>query len=121
MIETWLEEAIRLAEDISERDYSMVLARADLSCERCGNCCVIPDLAFLNKPPNMKCRFLAEDNRCTLHGEGKPQPCQDFPYMENRDWVLGWRLAPPRAAIWFCGIVRKFWLSLYGYMKEKVK
>lgn len=117
-IRTWIEEVEVFSKTMTDEEFNLILSRTDLTCKQCGTCCVIPHLPYLDKLPHQRCRHLKRNNLCELHEKDKPQPCQDYPYMNKKDWVCGWRLAPPRTAIWFCGIVRAFWLEAYKYLQE---
>lgn len=118
MIRTWVEDVVEYAEHMTEEEFREFLKATDLTCEQCGTCCVIPDLPFLRKPPHEPCKFLTSDKKCSIH-ENKPFPCIEFPHMQRFDWVVGWKLAPPRVAVQFCGILRKFWLTVYKHIQEK--
>lgn len=117
-IKTWIEDVEEFSKSMADEEFKLILSRTDLTCRRCGNCCIIPDLPYVDKLPNVRCQYLTDSNLCELHREKKPQGCQDFPYMEKKDWVCSWRLAPPRVSIWFCGIVRAFWLEAWKYLQE---
>ena len=80
MIETWLEEAVEYSKNIDQQEFQEILSKTDLSCTRCGTCCIIPKLLFVNKPPHTRCQHLRDDNTCAIH-YAKPEPCQNFPYM----------------------------------------
>lgn len=117
-VRTWIEEVEDFSRIMTVEEFELILSRTNLECQKCGTCCIIPKLPFVNKPPNVRCQYLTDDNLCKLHDKDKPQGCQDYPYMEKKDWVCGWKLAPPRVAIWFCGIVRAFWQEAYKYLQE---
>jgi len=112
----WIDEVAEFAKTMTEVEYKIILGETDLVCERCGTCCIIPDLKYLNKSPGVKCVHLAKGNVCVIHGI-KPKPCIDFPYMSRFEWVVPFKLAPPRQAIEFCKVVKKFWMEAYRHLK----
>lgn len=53
----------------------------------CGACCVAPSISSLNKPANVRCEHLSEQNLCLLFGKPeRPQVCVDFKATE---WICG--------------------------------
>jgi len=113
-----VEDVADYAKQMTEEEFKGFLEKTDLTCEKCGNCCVIPGLRFLDKPPNEPCKHLTSDRLCSIQ-ENKPVPCTEFPHMQRFDWVVEWKLAPPRVAVQFCVVVRKFWLTVYESIVEK--
>ncbi|WP_434383364.1 YkgJ family cysteine cluster protein [Melittangium boletus] len=48
-----------------------------MDCNRCGACCVAPDIAALDKPLGLRCPHLGADNLCTVY-DRRPQVCRDY-------------------------------------------
>jgi Fe-S-cluster containining protein len=46
-------------------------------CNKCGACCVAPDIAALDKPLGLRCPHLTADNLCGVY-ENRPQVCRDY-------------------------------------------
>ena len=116
-VRTWIEEVVEFSKVMTNEEFKLILSRTDLECQKCGTCCVIPGLPYVDKLPNVRCQHLKWDNKCELHGEKKPQGCQEFPHMD-KEWLCSWRIAPPRVAVWFCHIIRSFWREAYKYYKD---
>lgn len=115
----WIDEVAEFAKVMTRDEHRKILGMTDLSCVHCANCCITPDLKYLNKPPGKRCQYLTEENMCMMHGDNKPKPCVKFPYMSRFNWVVKFMLSPPKTAIEFCGIVKKFWIEAHNYLKLK--
>jgi Fe-S-cluster containining protein len=111
----WIDEVVEFAKIMTEAQFLHILSLTDKYCRGCGTCCITPDLKFLEKPPGKRCEYLTEDNLCKIH-DSKPQPCKDFPYMDNFEWVVKFKLGSPRAVMEFCKILEDFWVKAYGYL-----
>ncbi len=48
-----------------------------IECVKCGTCCIAPDISTLNKPIDVRCRYLTDDNLCSIY-ERRPKVCQDY-------------------------------------------
>jgi uncharacterized protein len=48
-----------------------------MECNRCGACCVAPDIAALDKPLGVRCQHLTLDNLCAVY-ESRPEICRAY-------------------------------------------
>jgi len=48
-----------------------------VECQRCGTCCVAPDIAALGKKVGERCPHLAEDLTCAAY-ECRPAVCRGY-------------------------------------------
>ncbi|EKO3500323.1 YkgJ family cysteine cluster protein [Vibrio fluvialis] len=45
----------------------------------CGACCVAPSISSLGKPANIRCKYLDDNNLCSIFGKPeRPKVCSDF-------------------------------------------
>jgi len=49
----------------------------EISCFRCGTCCIAPDISTLGKPVGTPCRHLTADHRCGIYAN-RPAVCRDY-------------------------------------------
>ena len=48
-----------------------------MECNRCGACCVAPDIAALDKPLGVRCPHLTADNLCGVY-DRRPDICRAY-------------------------------------------
>ncbi|MBE0388928.1 hypothetical protein PLUTE_a3687 [Pseudoalteromonas luteoviolacea DSM 6061] len=45
----------------------------------CGACCIAPSISSLNKAANVRCKYLNQDNLCSIFDKPeRPKVCSDF-------------------------------------------
>ncbi|MDA9556810.1 YkgJ family cysteine cluster protein [Vibrio sp.] len=45
----------------------------------CGACCIAPSISSLNKPANVRCQYLNDENLCSIFGKKeRPAVCHQF-------------------------------------------
>lgn len=53
-------------------------------CTLCGACCAAPDIAALQKPLGVACKYLDTECKCAFY-ESRPQVCRNY----TSDWICG--------------------------------
>lgn len=53
------------------------LVEEEISCFRCGTCCIAPDIATLRKPVGVPCRHLTADHLCGIYPQ-RPPVCREY-------------------------------------------
>jgi Fe-S-cluster containining protein len=48
-----------------------------IDCQQCGVCCTVFDIAALKKKELTPCKYLDENNRCTIY-ENRPDVCKNY-------------------------------------------
>jgi Fe-S-cluster containining protein len=48
-----------------------------MDCNRCGACCVAPDIAALDKPLGVRCPHLGDDLLCKIY-QRRPEVCRSY-------------------------------------------
>lgn len=113
----WIKKVSEYAPTITEEQFNNLVYEAKkqgrLWCRQCGTCCIVPTLREVNKPANVRCQYLTEDNLCSIH-ENKPYWCGKFPYIDRYDWMTTGMLGGSiKGSIEFCRIVEAFWSYVY--------
>lgn len=53
------------------------VAMPEITCHRCGTCCIAPDISTLGKPVGVPCRHLRPDRLCGIYPE-RPPVCRHY-------------------------------------------
>lgn len=48
-----------------------------VACQRCGTCCVAPDISTLNKGVGERCRYLLDNGTCADY-DSRPDVCRGY-------------------------------------------
>ena len=49
----------------------------EITCFRCGTCCIAPDISTLTKPVGVPCRHLTADHHCGIYPR-RPAVCREY-------------------------------------------
>lgn len=112
----WLWQARQFLKRIMrETTFRKVLEMTNLQCRKCGQCCVKFEIPELEKKENERCKYLTEDNLCSIYAD-RPKICRDFPKIDDYDYVCEHSIdLNVKAEV--CPILEEFWRNVYNEMR----
>jgi len=79
------------------------MADPEISCFRCGTCCVAPDISTLDKPVDVPCAHLQPDHLCGIYAD-RPAVCRDY---RPDDICVALQQIPPEQRV-------AYYLNIFG-------
>lgn len=67
----------------------------------CSLCCELPTVTVLGKPSNTRCDNLADDGKCSIYHDGRPECCKDFQCQWRQDDSFPAHLMPTAVGGYF--------------------